>query len=144
MAEENKIKIIDQITQESGLWVYADRIRLKQVILNLLSNAVKYNREGGLVALSAEETPERIVVRVRDTGLGIHKTEVRRIFEKFYRSEDDEAQKRGGHGLGLSLSKEIVELHGGEIELETTPGEGSQFSISLKKTAALTRERAQS
>jgi signal transduction histidine kinase len=115
--------------------IYVDKELFRVAINNLLTNAIKYNRDGGEVILSAEETGDRSIIRVRDTGIGIREEDLPHIFEKFYRSGDEEAQSRGGHGLGLPLAREIVQLHGGQLQLETAPDEGSQFSIVLRRRA---------
>ncbi|MDH3214585.1 MAG: HAMP domain-containing histidine kinase, partial [Myxococcales bacterium] len=121
--------------------IYVDKELLRVSINNLLTNATKYNREGGRVILSAEETADEIAIRVRDTGVGIHEEDLGRIFDKFYRSESDEVQKHAGHGLGLHLAREIALLHGADIALESTLEEGSRFSIVFRRTAALVKEQ---
>ena len=108
-----------------------DLVRIS--INNLISNAIKYNRPGGKVELSAEENEQEIIIRVRDTGIGIAEQDQRSIYNKFFRSEDDEVRQRSGHGLGLSLVHEAVKLHHGKIQLHSTPGEGSEFVISFSK-----------
>lgn len=129
---------LDVAVEFSPIWVDKDLLRV--AINNLLTNAIKYNREGGTVALSAEETSESICIRVRDAGAGISPENQRSVFEKFFRADDPAVEKVGGHGLGLTLAKQIVELHGGDITLVSTPGEGSEFSILLRKTPALLQE----
>lgn len=121
--------------------IMVDKYLLTIAVTNLLTNAIKYNRPGGRVVLSAEETESQIFVRVKDTGIGIAPEEQAKIFEKFYRSEDDEVRKKSGHGLGLPLAKNIVELHGGTIALYSEPGEGSEFSIVFPKNQGMVRER---
>jgi two-component system sensor histidine kinase VicK len=116
--------------------LHADKELLRVALNNLLTNAIKYNREGGEVVLAAEETHDSVAIRVRDTGIGMSEDEGRRAFDKFYRSDAAFVQSRSGHGLGLSLAREIVALHGGEIALRSTPGEGSEFSILLRKGSA--------
>ena len=120
--------------------IFIDKGLMRVVLNNLLTNAIKYNHEDGEVVLSAEETTDAFIIRVRDTGLGITPEDAERIFDKFFRSEAPPISSVEGHGLGLSLAKQIVELHGGEIRLESSPGEGSEFSIMLHKTPALIRE----
>lgn len=120
--------------------VYVDKDLMRIAINNLLTNAIKYNKPGGRVVLGAEETAEHITMHVRDTGIGIDPQDQSSIFEKFFRSEDPGVRDVGGHGLGLSLVKEVTELHHGEVRLKSVPGEGSEFTLTLRKTPALLRE----
>ena len=115
--------------------IYIDKDLFRVAVNNLLTNAIKYNSDKGQVMVSASQVEDRVAIRVRDTGLGIHEDDLPHIFDKFFRSDDVEAQKRGGHGLGLSLAREIVDLHGGRIRVQTAPGEGSEFSIELRTRA---------
>ena len=110
-----------------------DKDLVRVSINNLISNAIKYNKPGGKIELIAEENDTEVIIRVRDTGIGISEEDQHRIFSKFYRSDDDEVRKRTGHGLGLSLVHETVKLHHGKIQLNSTPGEGSEFIMSFKK-----------
>jgi len=110
-----------------------DKDLVRVSINNLISNAIKYNKPGGKIELIAEENDKEVIIRVRDTGIGISEEDQHRIFSKFYRSDDDEVRKRTGHGLGLSLVHETVKLHHGKIQLNSTPGEGSEFVMSFKK-----------
>jgi len=87
------------------------------------------------VTLAAEETAEVVRIRVRDTGIGIAEADRPRVFEKFFRSEDAQVRERTGHGLGLALVKDIVELHGGSLSVESEPGVGSEFVIELWREA---------
>ena len=116
--------------------IFVEKDLMRVALNNLLTNAVKYNDEGGEVSVLVEETETRTTIHVRDTGVGIRPEDLPKIFEKFYRSEDEAIRKRSGHGLGLSLAREIVELHGGSIRVESTVGVGSEFSIVLRKRAA--------
>jgi signal transduction histidine kinase len=92
------------------------------------------------VTFSASETDDTIEIRVSDTGLGVPLDDQERIFEKFYRSDDDKARKRGGHGLGLPLAKDIIELHQGQLTVESTLGKGAEFIITLQKEAGLIQQ----
>ena len=123
--------------------IYVDKALLRVAINNLVTNAIKYTNAGA-VTLSAEETEESVFIQVRDTGIGIPEQDQAHIFEKFFRSDDPGSVRRGGHGLGLTLARQVVELHGGEITLKSAPGEGSEFSIALPKTSALLQEPGQS
>ena len=112
-------------------YVLADRQRLKQVLLNLLSNAVKYNRTGGAVTLSCEETGNgRLRVKVTDTGPGIPADKIERLFTPFDRLGAEQSEVEGT-GLGLSLSKHLAEAMGGTLRIESAPGLGSTFWLEL-------------
>jgi PAS domain S-box-containing protein len=115
--------------------IFVEKELMRVAVNNLLTNAIKYNREGGEVSIFVEESETRTTIRVRDTGVGIREQDLPNVFDKFYRSEDEQIRKRPGHGLGLSLAREIVELHGGSIRVESAVGEGSEFSIVLRKRA---------
>ncbi|WBS01060.1 ATP-binding protein [Pseudoduganella sp. SL102] len=117
--------------------VTIDKDLFRIALNNLLTNAIKYNRPGGSVALAARNDGHEIVISVRDTGIGIAAPDRDRIFEKFYRvSESGAPAARGGHGLGLYLAAQIVELHHGRIAVDSEPGIGSTFSIHLKSAPA--------
>ncbi len=115
-----------------------DKNLFRVAINNLLTNAIKYSNDNGTVVLSAEFHDDAFLIRVKDSGIGIDPEDQARIFDKFYRSEAEEVRSRPGHGLGLSLVREIVALHQGSIQVESTPGEGTEFTIVLgKKSGAL-------
>ncbi len=120
--------------------IQVDKELLRIAINNLLTNAIKYNRPGGSVNLWAEETEHAVLIHVSDSGVGVSKEDQLRIFDKFYRSSAAAIEQKQGHGLGLALAKEIVELHHGSISLQSTPGEGSEFTITLKKTATILKQ----
>jgi two-component system phosphate regulon sensor histidine kinase PhoR len=102
-------------------------------LINLIGNAIKYTPEHGRVTLRVEEDQEegKIIIHVIDTGIGISEEDLPQVFEKFYRSSDEKVREMPGHGLGLSITKQIVDLHDGEIKVISKKGEGSQFSIIL-------------
>ncbi len=104
--------------------------RMKQLLINLLDNAIKYTEEGSITISCAEED-NNLTLRVKDTGIGIGKDHLSRIFERFYRVDKGRSRKQGGTGLGLSIVKHIVELYNGNIQVESKPGEGTEFKISL-------------
>ncbi len=112
----------------------ADERKLKQVLINLLSNAVKFTDEGGSVTLRARIAGERVEVEVEDTGIGIAAADQSVIFEEFRQAQAEHASKREGTGLGLALSKRLVELHGGQIGVRSEPGRGSVFFFNLPTT----------
>jgi signal transduction histidine kinase len=108
-----------------------DERKVKQVLLNLLSNAVKFTPEGGRISLKASRTDRAVEIAVTDTGIGIAPEDQAAIFEEFRQVGRDEARKQEGTGLGLTLAKKFVELHGGRIWVESTPGGGSTFTFTL-------------
>jgi signal transduction histidine kinase len=112
-----------------GVCVSADRNRIRQVVANLLDNAIKYTPSGGRVEVEAERDGGEAVVSVRDTGLGIPREELPRIWERLYRGDASRSER--GLGLGLSLVKAIVEAHGGRVGATSVPGQGSAFIVRL-------------
>jgi CheY-like chemotaxis protein len=122
---------------ESGLLVEADETRLAQVIANILNNAAKYTPEGGRIAVSATSDGGDMVLRVRDSGIGIHPDILPRIFDLFVQEERGLPRSREGLGIGLSIAKGLVELHGGTIGVESGgEGRGSEFVIRLPLAGA--------
>ncbi len=120
--------------------VLVDKDLFRIALNNLMTNAIKYNHPTGTVTMKAEETDEAILIHVIDTGIGISPEDRDRIFAKFYRSEDDEVRQRSGHGLGLPLARQIVELHEADLSLESEPGRGSTFTITLWKRSGLIKK----
>jgi len=119
--------------------VWADEVRLRQVILNLLSNACKFTPEGGSITVRAKGDNGNLLVEVKDTGPGLTDKEQQRLFQPYYRIETDR-DRLSGLGLGLALSKTLVELHKGQIWVESKRGEGSTFTFSLPLDGASQRE----
>jgi signal transduction histidine kinase len=108
-----------------------DRSRIRQVASILLDNAVKYTPERGKVTVTVRETNGWAELEVSDTGIGIPEDQLPLIFERFYRA--DKSRASGGTGLGLAIARQVAEAHGGRIEVESTPGEGSTFRLLLPK-----------
>lgn len=106
---------------------------IEQAVVNLLDNAIKYSDEGGTVDLRAEETTTGVVIHVADTGCGIAAEHLPRVFERFYRVDRARSRKLGGTGLGLAIVKHIAHAHGGTVTAESTPGQGSTFTIHLPR-----------
>jgi signal transduction histidine kinase len=119
--------------------VMADRIRLKQVLFNLLANAIKFTTNGH-VALRAEAVEREILVEVEDTGIGIDEAELPKAFAEFVQLDDDMDRRVGGSGLGLPLSRRLVELQGGRLWAESKKGEGSVFRFTLARADAAARK----
>ena len=130
-AERKHVSIACEESMGS-LFVDGDRNALEQVLINLVENAVKYGRQGGKIMLSAvEKDPGEIQISVKDDGIGIPPEDLPRIFERFYRVDKGRSQELGGTGLGLSIVKHIVQAHGGKVWVESEPGKGSTFYITL-------------
>ena len=110
-----------------------DERKIKQILLNLLSNAVKFTQEGGRIGIGAWQTNGGVEISVSDTGIGIAPKDQPKIFEEFRQVGSDYAHKTEGTGLGLTLAKKFVELHGGKIWVESEVGKGSTFSFLLPK-----------
>ena len=111
----------------------ADEVALENVLSNLVDNAVKYAGPDAEVRLIAAEDGDRVRVSVRDSGPGIEAQHLPRLFERFYRVDTGRSRELGGTGLGLSIVKHLVEVQGGQIEVESTPGKGTTFSFTLPR-----------
>jgi len=120
--------------------ILADKELFRIAVNNLLTNAVKYSQPGGHVHLVCEETEQSTRIIVRDTGIGIAEEEQSQIFDRFYRSQDAATRERSGHGLGLALAQDIVQLHHGTLTVNSTPGEGSEFVIEIWKESGLLKQ----
>jgi PAS domain S-box-containing protein len=120
----------------SPIWLDADAVRMSQVITNLLCNAAKYTENGGHIWLSVEEQGEQAVIVVRDSGIGIDKALLSRVFDLFTQGDRTLDRSQGGLGIGLTLVKELVEMHGGQVEARSEgAGRGSEFTIRLPTSA---------
>ena len=111
--------------------VEVDPEAIEQALLNLVNNAIKYSLEEKYIRLEVRRDGERILISVRDKGIGVPKAEQKRIFEKFYRAEHSLVHTTKGSGLGLSLVHHIMESHGGSVEVDSAPGQGSTFTLVL-------------
>ena len=115
-----------------GLGAHADAHRLRQALANLIDNAIKYGREGGTVEVRGRELGAgQVELSVRDDGPGIAGEALERVFERFYRADKARAREQGGTGLGLAIVKNVVQAHGGDVRVESTPGRGTEFFIRL-------------
>jgi CheY-like chemotaxis protein/nitrogen-specific signal transduction histidine kinase len=118
-----------------SITVDVDRGRLRQVLYNLLSNAIKYTPDGGTVRVEASEDDGWVQIAVIDSGIGIAEEDLGAVFEEF-RQVGDPSERQAGTGLGLALTRRLVEAHGGRVELQSKRGEGSRFTVMLPATAA--------
>lgn len=116
---------------EEPLLITGDELRLNQVLHNLIQNAVKYSQPGSAIHLDLRRSGKEAIIAVQDEGIGIPPDALPQLFSRFYRAPNIDLQRVGGMGIGLYVVKEIVTLHGGEVEVESVEGEGSTFSIRL-------------
>jgi signal transduction histidine kinase/DNA-binding response OmpR family regulator len=134
-AEERRVRL-ERGESDAGLLVSADADRLQQVVINLLSNAIKFSPEGGRVALSWWRQGDQAVMEIADEGPGIPAAELERVFDKFRQLEQTATRKYGGAGLGLPISRKIVEQFGGDLWAESEEGRGSRFFVRLRLARA--------
>ncbi|HEY9059793.1 MAG TPA: ATP-binding protein [Pseudobacteroides sp.] len=135
LCDGNNVNIIDDIEHDVNF--YGNETRIKQLITILLDNAVKYTPSGGQIKVSLKQIDTNVEINVSDTGLGIPKEHLNKIFERFYRVDSSRSSTSGGTGLGLSIAKIIVNEHHGHISVNSVSGQGSCFHITLplkKKT----------
>lgn len=141
---ENKSIELTRTDAPDELMVQADRRRLRQVVINLLTNALKFTPEGGKVRIDVSRGPATAHIAVRDTGIGIPSRHQDTIFKPFHQVDSTLNRSRGGSGLGLALTKRLVSMHGGQINLESTEGLGSTFTVSLPAGVRNLRSRLES
>ena len=119
--------------QEPPLVARANPDWLTQVLVNLLDNAIKFTPSGGTITIACRKEAESVVIRVEDTGIGIPAADLPHIFDRFYRVDQSRVRESGGTGLGLSIVKFIVEMLGGTIDVKSTVGAGTVFTITLPR-----------
>jgi|SRR6056297_459063 len=119
-----------------NIQVRADRNQIKQVLINLVENGMKYNTAGGYVEIGIRDNnpePNKLILYVKDTGIGIDKRDIKRVTERFFRVDKSRSRDKGGTGLGLAIVKHIVEAHGENLIIESAPEQGSTFGFTLTK-----------
>ncbi len=131
LAAENKRITLEMQQHDAAYVVPVDPARFAQALSNLVSNAIKYTPEGGNVAVVFGHQDNKIIIRIMDTGYGIPEDALPNLFKKFYRVNTVQHRREEGTGLGLSIVKAIVDLHGGDITVESEPGKGSVFNVVL-------------
>jgi heavy metal sensor kinase len=127
LAEDKRVSV--SCESAGGVTVEGDRARLKQVVVNLLDNAIKYTPSGGQVRLAVRREAGFAVLEVSDNGIGIPAEALPHVFQRFFRVDGSRSREQGGAGLGLSIVKSICSAHGAEVEVSSTPGQGSTFRI---------------
>lgn len=133
-AKEKNIEMLKKKGTEAAITVYADKQKVKQVIVNLVENALKYGNEGGSITTGFYQMDEgRVYIEVSDDGPGIAEQHLSRIFERFYRADRSRSREIGGTGLGLAIVKHIIEAHGQTVTVRSKVGVGSSFGFTLDK-----------
>ena len=127
LSDEKSVEL--SLAQDDGIILMGDERHLKQMFLNLLDNAVKYTPARGRVAVSVRKTNTEALIKIEDTGLGIAENKIGHIFDRFYRVDSSRTEQ--GFGLGLSIVKSVVDSHNGKIEVTSSPGRGTAFTITL-------------
>jgi signal transduction histidine kinase len=130
LAKEKGITLEETLPQDLPP-VEADRAKLRRILLNLLSNALKFTQKGGRVEVRAEREDKHVRISVSDTGVGIAPEDVDRLFDKYAQARSRATRGEKGTGLGLYITRQLVELHGGEIKVESKLGKGSTFTFTL-------------
>lgn len=129
LCQKKNIKIIKNISDEIS--ISADYIKLQQVLFNILGNAIKFSPENSEIDLSAKLSTKNVAIKIKDHGIGIDKKYHKKIFNKFFQVEDSFSKSETSTGLGLTIAKEFVKLHKGEIKIESKPGDGTVFTIII-------------
>src|SRR5699024_8405488 len=130
LIKDKPIQLVNKIERSSNLTVLADENRLQQILYNLVGNAIKFTEEG-TISISARTEQNFVRINVSDTGKGIPLEMQTAIFDEFYQVEDDQTREHGGSGIGLNITKRLVENHGGEIRVDSTLHQGSSFSFTM-------------
>lgn len=130
LAEEKDIELVETLPANLPM-VEADRAKLRRILMNLLSNAVKFTKNGGRVEIRAEQDGASVRISVTDTGVGISPEDLDRLFDKYQQARSRATRGEKGTGLGLYITRQLVELHGGEIKVASQDGQGSTFSFTL-------------
>jgi two-component system phosphate regulon sensor histidine kinase PhoR len=125
---------LEHISDSAENLVYADRVRIRQILVNLGFNSIKYGKQKGKTTYHIKENEKQLIIEVTDNGIGIPEESLGRIFERFYRVDSHRSRDKGGSGLGLSIVKHIIEAHGEHIEVSSVEGEGSTFTFTLSKS----------
>lgn len=130
LSEEKGVEL-EAYMPDCGLIINADRDRIEQTLINLISNAIKFTPEGGHISVRAENLYTAVALKVEDDGPGIDSSNINKIFNRFVQIEKQVGPGDHGTGLGLSIAKELVEMHGGSIEVQSEPGSGTTFTVLL-------------
>jgi signal transduction histidine kinase len=133
MASEKNISLFVEADSDTAVEIFADRTRLRQVMINLINNSIKFTEKGRIAIRASRQGTDHVLIRVRDTGVGIPPDKLEAIFQEFAQIDTSSTRKAGGTGLGLPISRRLIELHGGRLWAESSgvPGEGAAFYVEL-------------
>lgn len=131
-AAKRGIEIQFENNIDSSLKIVSDSEKLNLIVSNLLANAIIFNKENGIVKLSAEFNNDYLQIAIKDDGIGIPENEISKIFDRFYQVDSGSTKTYGGHGLGLSITKALLEILQGEVQVKSNVNEGSEFTIKVK------------
>ena len=139
LASEKSLALFVEQNSDHEVEVIADKTRLRQVLLNLVNNSIKFT-EKGKVSIRAVNQGDQVLISIKDTGIGIRPEQIELVFQEFTQVDTSSTRKAGGTGLGLPISRRLIELHGGRLWAESTgiSGEGSTFYIELPLVAKIT------
>jgi signal transduction histidine kinase len=132
IAEDKNVHLSGEVPD--GIHLRGDTPMIQRMISNLIDNAIKYTPSGGMARVTVSKNRDRVIVTIKDTGVGVSQAELPRIFERFYRC--DHSRSHPGIGLGLSLARAVARAHGGDIEVASAPNQGSIFTITLPESPA--------
>jgi signal transduction histidine kinase len=133
---QHTIEVASEIPKRHKLIVLGDELRLEQVLQNLLQNAIKYSPGGGLIQVQLQHRGQYALIAITDQGIGVPSEAMPLLFQRFYRATNADPRHISGMGVGLYVVREILELHGGSIDVESTEGQGSTFTVELPLTTS--------
>jgi len=133
MAQEHEISLVLDPRPDKPIQIRADKKRIMEVMSNLVANGIKYGKKGGRVKVAFYDLHDNVMIEVEDDGIGIEKTFLPRIFERFYRVDKSRSREQGGTGLGLSIVKHIIEAHKQTINVKSVVDQGTTFTFTLEK-----------
>jgi len=133
LAQKKEIRLVLAKKYDKPISVYADKFRMRQVIVNLMTNSIKYGKEKGKTTISINLFDEQVIVEIKDNGIGIAEKHLSRLFERFYRVDKGRSREQGGTGLGLAIVKHIIEAHNETIDVTSVVNEGTIITFTVQK-----------
>ena len=131
----NKLITIELVLTDEKMFVNADVVKIQQVLYNLVDNAIKFSHKNSSIKIETIEKSNKLLVSVKDNGIGIPKDNIKQIWDRFYKTDLSRGKDKKGTGLGLSITKEIIHFHNENINVISTEGVGTEFIFTLEKTS---------